>query len=257
MNSNGELEAIFIDVGNTMRVVVKDEQFQAQAKQRLVTLVGAGETPDAFCERLEQRYLVYRKWAKSSLTEACERDLWTRWMLPDFPADSIGPLAGRLTRLWRDRDGLRVARADVKDVVLELHRRGYRLGIIANTITETEIPDWLVTDGLVDYFQVVVLSSKTGLRKPGPEIYVEAARRIGVEPARCVYIGDNPSRDILGAHLAGFGMAIILTEPATLEKEPPTGEAIPDRVIGSLSDLLQIFPQRDGAAAAVQGAAGL
>jgi putative hydrolase of the HAD superfamily len=254
MKSDGELEAIFIDVGNTMRVVVKDEPFQVQAKQGLVTLVGAGETPDAFCERLEQRYLVYRKWAKSSLTEACERELWTRWMLPDFPADSIGPLAGRLTRLWRDRDGRRVARADVKDVVLELHRRGYRLGIIANTITETEIPDWLVADGLTGYFQTVVLSSRTGTRKPGPEIYLEAARRIGVEPGRCVYVGDNPSRDILGAHLAGYGMAIILTEPATLEKEPPTGEAVPDRVIGSLSELLALFPERDGAATLMQRA---
>jgi putative hydrolase of the HAD superfamily len=255
MNDNGELEAIFIDVGNTMRVVVKDDAFQAQARQQLVALVGAGESPNAFCERLEQRYLVYRKWAKSSLTEACERELWTRWMLPDFPADRIGPLAGRLTRLWRDRDGRRVARPDVKDVVLELHRRGYRLGIIANTITETEIPDWLVADGLTDYFEAVVLSSRTGTRKPGPEIYLDAARRIGVEPARCVYIGDNPSRDILGAHLAGFGLAIILTEPATLEKEPPTGEATPDRVIGSLSELLELFPGRDGAAILVQGAA--
>jgi putative hydrolase of the HAD superfamily len=246
MKDNRELEAIFIDVGNTMRVVVKDEEFQTRAKQQLVTLVGADESPDAFCERLEQRYLVYRKWAKQNLTEACERELWTLWMLPDFPPARIAPLAGKLTRLWRDRDGRRVARPDVKDVVLELARRGYRLGIIANTITETEIPDWLVEDGLTGYFQTVVLSSKTGLRKPGPEIYLEAARRIGVEPSRSVYVGDNPSRDIIGARLAGFGMAIILMEPATLAKEPPSGDAPPDKVIRSLSELLDLFPECDG-----------
>ncbi len=245
MMDNRDLEAIFIDVGNTMRVVVKDDEFQAQAKQQLVTLVGADESPDAFCERLEQRYLTYRKYAKQSLVEACERDLWTKWLLPDFPPDRIGPLSGKLTRLWRDRDGRRVARSDVKDVVVELARRGYRLGIIANTITETEIPDWLVTDGLAAYFQTVVLSSKTGTRKPGAEIYIDAAQRIGVEPARSVYVGDNPSRDIAGAHLAGFGMAIILMEPATLEKEPPTGDATPDKIITSLSDLLDLFPERN------------
>jgi len=247
MKDNRNIEAIFIDVGNTMRIVLKDESFQARAKAQLVALVGADASPDGFCELLEGRYRVYRKWAKQSLTEACEKDLWTQWMLPDFPETRIAPLSGKLTRLWRDRDGRRVARSDVKDVVVELTRRGYRLGIIANTITETEIPDWLAEDGLTGYFQTVVLSSKTGLRKPGPEIYWEAARRIGVEPALSAYVGDNPSRDIVGARLAGYGLAIILMEPATLEKEPPTGDDVPDQIIHELSDLLDLFPGRDGA----------
>jgi putative hydrolase of the HAD superfamily len=136
--------------------------------------------------------------------------------------------------------------------VLELSKRGYRLGIIANTITETEIPDWLEEDGLAGYFQAVVLSSKTGCRKPGPEIYWEAARRIGVDPARSTYVGDNPSRDILGARLAGFGMVIILMEPATLEKEPAIGEEKPDRVIQKLSELVDIFPARHNSSAGSQ-----
>jgi putative hydrolase of the HAD superfamily len=246
IDDNHQIEALFIDVGNTMRIVVKDDLFQAQAKQQLVTLVGANESPDAFCERMAERYLVYRKWAKTALTEASEEELWTHWMLPDLAPEKIAPLSGRLTRLWRDRDGRRVARPDVKPVVLELSKRGYCLGIIANTITETEIPDWLEEDGLTDYFRTVVLSSKTGLRKPGPEIYLEAARRVGVDPARSVYVGDNPSRDILGARLAGFGMVIILMEPATLEKEPPTGENKPDKVIQEFSELLDLFPARHG-----------
>ena len=97
-------------------------------------------------------------------------------MLPDFPAEKIAPLSGKLTRLWRDCDGRRVPRDDVKETVIELSRRGYILGIIANTITETEIPDYLEEDGLTEYFKTVVLSSKVGIRKPNPEIYWEAAR---------------------------------------------------------------------------------
>ena len=72
------------------------------------------------------------------------------------------------------------------------------LGIIANTITETEIPDWMEADGLTEYFKTVVLSSKVRHRKPNPEIYWEAARQIGVEPAKCAYVGDNPVRDVEG-----------------------------------------------------------
>jgi len=237
-----EIEAIFLDHGNTLRTVVKDESFQAQARQQIATLVGAQESPEAFCERLRERYKVCRKRAKETLIEASEKELWTRWMLPDWPPDKIAPLSGKLTRLWRARDGRRVARPDVKQVIIELSKRGYCLGIIANTITETEIPDWLEEEGLTKYFKTVVLSSIFGRRKPGPEIYLEAARRAGVDPARSVYVGDNPSRDILGTRLAGFGMVIILMESATLKKEPPTGEEKPDLIIHELSELLDIFP---------------
>jgi putative hydrolase of the HAD superfamily len=129
-------------------------------------------------------------------------------------------------------------------VIMELSRRGYHLGIIANTITETEIPDWLEEEGLSQYFETVILSSVLGCRKPGPEIYWEAARRVGVDPARSVYVGDNPSRDILGTRLAGFAMTILLMEPDTLAKEPATGEEKPELIIHELSELLDVFPPR-------------
>ncbi len=243
MNSSNNIEAIFFDHGNTMRVVVKDQAYRAKTRKELADLVGTETPPEEFFEQLWQKYLVYRKHAKTTLTEASERELWTHWMLPDLPPETIAPLSGKLTRLWRNRDGYRIPRPDVKQVVIELSQRGYRLGIIANTITETEIPDWLEEEGLAGCFEDVVLSSNIGLRKPGPEIFWEAARRMRVDPAHSVYIGDNPSRDIVGARLAGFGMVVIIQEPATLTKEPPTGEHVPDRSIQELSELLEIFPR--------------
>jgi len=239
---NHETKAIFFDHGNTLRFVVKDAAFQAQAKQQLATLVGAQEPPDVFYKRLVERYKVCRKQAKETLIETSEKELWTRWMLPDWPSDKIAPLAGELTRLWRARDGRRVARPDTGQVIIELAQRGYCLGIIANTITESEIPDWLEEAGLTQYFETVILSSIFGRRKPGPDIYLEATGQAGVDPAQSIYIGDNPSRDITGARLAGFASVIILMEPATLAKEPPTGDEKPDAVIHELSELLDIFP---------------
>ncbi|MBM3130152.1 MAG: HAD family hydrolase [Chloroflexi bacterium] len=241
---NHDIEAIFLDVGNTLRVVVKDEAFQAHARRELVALTGATESPDAFCARLETRYKIYRQWAFETLMEAGERELWTRFMLPDFPPDRIAPHSGKLTRLWRDRDGRRVPCPDVTSTVIELAQRGYTLGIIANTITETEIPDWLEHDGLTKYFKTVILSSTFGRRKPGPEIYWEAARTAGVDPARAVYVGDNPSRDVVGTRLAGYAMSIVLMEPATLAKEPPAQDNPPDRIIHACRELLEIFPPR-------------
>ncbi len=239
------IEAVFLDVGNTLRVVVEDEEFQAESKRQLVELTGAQMSPDDFFDLMEERYKVLRKRAKGQLIEASEKEMWTEWMLPDFPTEKIAPLSSKLTRLWRDCDGRRVARPDVKDTVIELHRRGYVLGIIANTITETEIPDWIVEDGLTGYFKAVVLSSKVGFRKPLPDIYWEASRRIGVPPERCVYVGDNPVRDVEGARKAGYGMMIVLYEAATFKKEPQSGEYSADYTIQTLSELLDIFPERE------------
>jgi FMN phosphatase YigB (HAD superfamily) len=239
-----EIDAIFLDVGNTLRIVLPEPEFMAQAKRDLMALVGAQETEAAFFEKLEARWKIYRAQSKVVHVEASEKELWLRWLLPDYPAERIAPLAGRLTRLWRDHDGRRVPRPDVTTVVRELDRRGYILGIIANTITETEIPDWVETDGLTDCFKTVVLSSKVGFRKPDPEIYWEAARRVGVAPSQCAYVGDNPGRDVEGCRAAGFGLMIILLEPETLKKEPPTHGYKPDFTIQSCSELLDIFPPR-------------
>jgi HAD superfamily hydrolase (TIGR01662 family) len=241
---NNTIEAIFLDVGNTLRVVIDDRKFIERAKKDMMTLAGAKESEEVFFSTLETRWKIYRQQSKESMLEASEKELWTQWLLPDYPAETIAPLSGKLTRLWRDHDGRRIPRPDVKKVVIELSRRGYLIGIIANTITETEIPDWMESEGLTKYFKTVVLSSKFRIRKPNPEIYWEAARQIGVKPSHCAYVGDNPVRDVDGCQEAGFGMMILFQEPATLAKEPPTGVHTPSYTIQGFRELLDIFPPR-------------
>ena len=71
------------------------------------------------------------------------------------------------------------------------------------------------------------------------------SRCIGMPEANCAYVGDNPVRDVEGTQAAGFGMMIRIDEPDTLNKEKATGkEFTPDHVITSLSELLDIFPER-------------
>ncbi len=239
-----DIEVIFLDHGNTLRHVVVDEEFSSQARKEIMQLVGAREGQDEFFAKLEQRWQIYRKWSIDCMVEASEKELWTVHLLPDYPSDVIAPSAGRLTRLWRNKDGRRIPPPDAIGVIQELDRRGYTLGIIANTITETEIPDWLAEANIAHYFKVIVLSSILKIKKPNPEIYWEATRRLGVDPSRCVYVGDNPKRDVVGTRNAGFGMVILMLSPEKLAKEPPSPENMPDRIIHHLSQLLDIFPPR-------------
>jgi HAD superfamily hydrolase (TIGR01549 family) len=239
------IEAIFIDLGNTLRLLVKDKAHMARARQEIVRLVGTDEDPVAFCAKLNERYKVYRKWAFENLAEAPESELWTRWLVPEFPSQEIAPLGGDLTYQFRQSMGRRVLVDGGREVVVELHRRGYTLGIISNLIGKREIPDWLEADGFSPYFKSVVLSSIFGKRKPDPSIYLEAARRAGVEPGKCVYVGDNLKRDVTGTRSAGFGMVIIMISPEELAEETITDENRPDVIIHKFRQLLDIFPERN------------
>jgi len=242
---SANIKAIFIDLGNTLRMLVKDQAHMSRARQEIVRLVGTDEDPVEFCKKLDERYKGYRKWAFENLAEAPEADLWTRWLVPELPVEKIAPLGGELTYQFRQSMGRRVVVENGKEVVVELHRRGYTLGIISNLIGTREIPDWLEADGFSPYFKSVVLSSVFGKRKPDPAIYLEAARRAGVEPANCVYIGDNLKRDVTGTRSAGFGMVVIMISPEQLAQETITDENRPDIIIHKFRQLLDIFPGRN------------
>ncbi|WP_455582947.1 HAD family hydrolase [Dysosmobacter sp.] len=242
---NPDIRTIFFDVGNTLRIVQKDQAFIDAAEAGLMELIQTNETHDALFAKLEQRWNDYRRLSKSTLLDVSEGELWSQFLLPDYEPNSIYANAPRLTRLWRDHDGRRVARPDAVDTIQELCRRGYTLGIIANTVTETEIPDWIADAGLAACFKTVILSSKVRLRKPDPEIYHLACRCIGTPEGACAYVGDNPVRDVEGTQAAGFGMMIRIDEPDTLNMEKATGkEFTPDHVITRLSELLDLFPAR-------------
>jgi phosphoglycolate phosphatase len=50
---------------------------------------------------------------------------------------------------------------------------------------------------------VVISGDTTPYAKPHPEPLLEAARRLGIEPTACVYVGDD-ERDIVAGHAAGM-----------------------------------------------------
>ncbi len=239
-----DIEAVFLDLGDTLRMLVKDEAHMRQAREAIVHLLGCEEDPDAFYEKLEARYKQYRDWAFDTLQEAPEAELWTRWMAPEFPRQRVANAAIDLSFQFRQSKGRRVVVEGGREVIAELQRRGYVLGVISNLITSREIPDWMEAEGFTSYFKSVVLSSTYGRRKPDPAIYLEAARRIEVQPAHCAYVGDNLKRDVVGARSAGFGMVVIMISPQKLAEESITDQNRPDVLIKEFRELLDVFPEK-------------
>jgi putative hydrolase of the HAD superfamily len=243
MTDPSNIEAVFLDIGNTLRILLPDEEHQNRAKRKIVELLGTDADPIVFCDELNARSKVYRKWAFQNMVEAHESELWTKWLAPEFPAEKVAPMGLELTYQFRQSMGRRVVAEGGREVIIELYSRGYVLGIISNVITSREIPDWLVEDDLEKYFKSLALSSVLGIRKPDPRIYHYATDTAGVKPENCVYVGDNLNRDVVGTKEAGFGMVIIIQdEREAVEKV--TVQAEPDIVIHKLIELLDIFPPR-------------
>jgi putative hydrolase of the HAD superfamily len=66
--------------------------------------------------------------------------------------------------------------------------------------------------GALALFDVVVSSGEPGgpaKLKPDPEGYASAAARLGIEPARCLVIGDRDDADGQAARAAGMGFCLI------------------------------------------------
>jgi beta-phosphoglucomutase len=70
--------------------------------------------------------------------------------------------------------------------------------------------------GLAQYFQTVVNPSDTIRGKPHPDIFVEAARRLGVDPKDCVVFEDAPM-GLQAAHNGGMKSIALTTHLSAVE----------------------------------------
>ncbi len=66
----------------------------------------------------------------------------------------------------------------------------------------------LASSGLEDVFPIAVSSQEVPLGKPAPDVYLEAARRLGVDPTHCAAIEDSHN-GILSAKAAGMRVVAV------------------------------------------------
>jgi HAD superfamily hydrolase (TIGR01509 family) len=87
--------------------------------------------------------------------------------------------------------------------------------------------------GLTDCFRATVSSEEVERGKPAPDVYLEAARRLGVRPEACTAVEDSHA-GIRSAKSAG--MRVVAIPNAAY---PPDDEALSlaDAVVGSLDEL--------------------
>jgi HAD superfamily hydrolase (TIGR01509 family) len=158
---------------------------------------------------------------------------WSRYLhevagVPDDPETINDEVVRRMLAAYRQRLPL----IDGAVAVVQRLAARYRLGL-ASSSNRTLIDAVLDLAGLSEYFQVTVSSEEVARGKPAPDVYLEAARRLGVEPLHCAAVEDSHA-GIRSAKAAGMRV-IAIPNPAYPPDEESLAQA--DVTIRSLDEL--------------------
>jgi HAD superfamily hydrolase (TIGR01509 family) len=137
---------------------------------------------------------------------------WSRYLhevvgVPDPPEQ----INREVVRRMLDRYAERLPLIDGAVEAVKRMAARWPLGLASSSNREL-IDRALEVSRLAPYFRATVSSEEVDRGKPAPDVYLEAARRLGVEPARCAGIEDS-ANGIRSAHAAGM-LVVAIPNPA-------------------------------------------
>lgn len=221
MTPGGGPVAVLFDMGGTLEDVTREPAALARGEALLASrLSEAGVTrvalpPGELTTLIEEGLAAYKRRMNQEreLAELPPLDLWSGWLLnhSQFALERLtAGLAEELSFLYETRCLSRRLRPEALPLLEDLSQRGYHLGVISNSISQTQVARTLSLHQLTSFFQTVQVSALAGRRKPHPLMFQRAAAELGVDPERCLYIGDTYTRDVLGARAAGYGYVLLM-----------------------------------------------
>ena len=164
-----------------------------------------------------------------------ENNAWARFERADIDFAGFDELfaaeAGALGYQIPGRDVIGLLAGEFRPEMIEALRRvktRFKTGCITNNMPSDAAGNFatnraLYTREVMGLFDAVIESSKVGIRKPDPRIYLMMCETLGVKPGACVYLDD------LGGNLKparAMGMTTIKVETgaqAIVELEAATG----------------------------------
>jgi epoxide hydrolase-like predicted phosphatase len=153
---------------------------------------------------------------------------WLAEVQKNAAAEGIEVDFGRLSTWFAEL----VPRPEMLELVRRLRTTGYRTALVTNNVREAG-DSWRALMPLDELFDVVVDSCEVGMRKPDPRIYELTLDRLGVEPARAVFLDDHPG-NVAGAQRAGLA--------AVLVRDPQTAIADLDALLAASSSVVSPSP---------------
>jgi len=158
---------------------------------------------------------------------------WSRYLhevvgLPESPEEISAQVVWRLQEIYRRELPL------FGGAVSAVERLAARCPLGLASSSNRELIDLVLElSDLAEYFKATVSSEEVPRGKPAPDVYLEAARRLGVAPNRCAAVEDSEN-GIRSAKAAGMR---VLAIPNPVYPPADDALALADDVLASIGEL--------------------
>lgn len=207
MIGGSRLSGVVFDCDGTL---VDSEPLAGEAWRRTVARFGYAVTDEDLAACIGIPYARTHAYLSERVALPAATALW-----PDLSRELFALIDARLMPF-----------ADAVGAAEELRARGVRVGVASSSPRE-RLDRTLARAGLA--FAVTIAGDEVVHGKPAPDMFLLAAERLGVEPARCVAVEDSPAGVAAGraAGMPTLGVCRVPGTEATL--------AAADRVVDQVS----------------------
>jgi len=198
VTTNHSLRAVIFDYGRVLSLSPTEDDWFA--------LATATELP---LETLQHRYWEYRDtYDRKEVTAA---EYWAKVAGRELSENEITELISRDDAQWTrvNPDMLHLAR--------QLKEAGLKIAILSNMQVDMLRVMRAKFEWLSD-FDVQMYSCEVGMVKPSDEIYLECARRLGIDPKQALFL-DDKDKNIAGAEAVGMHSLLFEGETSAAEKK--------------------------------------
>lgn len=208
-----QFDAVTLDFHDTLMEC--DEWFQLEIYDLLPSFLqwlACERGQPAILNDADQSRTLYRKIRKQVLASGTEVDAAG---CVELVIDQLGLSAGR-DEVDRGLEAIMSPALDsatpmpgAQELVAQLAQAGTRIAVISSAVYHPFL-DWaLERYRMRDHIEFVLTSASCGIYKSSSAIYHHAAELLGVEPHRCLHIGDSVPFDVASASQAGFSTVLV------------------------------------------------
>ena len=207
------VEAVVFDLDG---VIVDSEQVWDEVREAYAQEVGGRYTDQATRDMMGMSSVEWSRYMAETLA------------VPGTPDEINAAIVGRMLERYGDAPPV------IPGAVEAVRRIAARVPLAIASSSNPELIDVVLrSSGLAGDFAAAVSSQEVPRGKPSPDVYLEAARRLGVDAARCGAVEDSHN-GIRSAKAAGMRV-VAVPNP----HYPPDDEALAlaDVVVASIGEL--------------------
>ena len=224
-------KAIFFDLGETLVTQnIEDNMVTRNALQDISKILPKNISVDTMFSLYQKGYAVNNA-IRSEYNVEIPILIWMRRLLERLIGEEpTTQLISKCVRIIvKRRAANAIAFEDAHSTLHRLSRRKTKLGIISNVSSHEVAVGILKKVKLEHFFELLITSASTGIRKPDPGIFQYALRQLDLGPDEAVIVGDSERHDIRGGKSSGLQTVLI-------NRRVPVQESIADHRFASLAE---------------------